>query len=254
MSLSTWDDFKKWWTKSNLHSPAITDAYQHHPVMSAAMDVGNSIISVIHIPSMQYVYTSPNFAEWTGWPESQFKSRGVEFTFSRVHPQDQGGLIEFSKIINARFKDLSNDRKFLFKSFWDYRVKPDEGNYFRLLQQDCALKYNADGTMEELMVFATKIQNVIVDTRQHLRMTDGIENLFYQFDYTSKMVTALPNLTTRELEIAKLIGKSFSLKQIASKLGISFNTVKVHSANMMAKLQVNDSVELVNLLSNFKFI
>jgi two-component system NarL family response regulator len=51
------------------------------------------------------------------------------------------------------------------------------------------------------------------------------------------------NLTTRELEILKILTKGLTNKQIASALGISDNTVRNHVNSIMEKLEVSDRTE-----------
>ena len=257
---TTWVDFKKWWvSKEDLgiihHSNGSSAAlYGSHPLISPAMNVGNCVIAVIDIKSMQYIYTSPNYAEFTGWEEEDFKKGGVQFAFSRLHPNDQIGVTIFSELINNFFKKLTDAEKGYCRSFWDFQIRNNKGEYVKVIQQDCALKYNAEGLIEELLVFVLKIDNVTSTKNQHLRMTCGNKNLFYKFDHKLKTNTQLQLLSDREMQIVKLIAKSKSLKQVAAELNISFNTVKAHSTKMMQKLQVNDALEMVNLLRVWGFI
>ncbi len=55
----------------------------------------------------------------------------------------------------------------------------------------------------------------------------------------------LDSLTERELAILKLIAEGQSSKTIADQLTISKNTVEVHRANLMQKMAVNSSSQLV---------
>ncbi|HAG62207.1 MAG TPA: DNA-binding response regulator [Coxiellaceae bacterium] len=55
----------------------------------------------------------------------------------------------------------------------------------------------------------------------------------------------IDSLTSRELSILKLIAKGQSSKTIADELSISKNTVEVHRANLMQKMGVNSSSQLV---------
>lgn len=54
------------------------------------------------------------------------------------------------------------------------------------------------------------------------------------------------NLTRRQSQIMQLILEACNTREIAEKLGISYNTVKVHVAHLLKKLGVNSRVELVN--------
>lgn len=53
-------------------------------------------------------------------------------------------------------------------------------------------------------------------------------------------------LTERELEILRLIGKGYKYKQVADQLYISLHTVKKHISNIFEKLQVNNRIEALN--------
>lgn len=51
-------------------------------------------------------------------------------------------------------------------------------------------------------------------------------------------------LTNRELEVFELIGRGFSVKQIATRLDISGKTVEAHRDRIKAKLNVGNSLEV----------
>ncbi len=55
----------------------------------------------------------------------------------------------------------------------------------------------------------------------------------------------LSNLTTREIEILKLIALGFSNKEIGEKLFISHRTVDTHRTNLMKKLDVGNIAGLI---------
>lgn len=251
-----WDNFRKWWTKSNVNEPLDPFIrYEHHPVYSALSAINNTVICVIDIPSMKYLYTSPNFSEWTGLEESSYVENGVKFVFGQLHDHDQHGAILFSGIITRYFKGLPDRERKYYKAFWDYRLKNAGGQYTRIVQRDCVLKYDPDGNILELAVFCEKIDNITTGEYQRLRLTNGFQNEFYYYDHhRGKAVAKIENLSKRELQIAQLVARSWPLKNIADELTISFNTVKAHSQNIMKKLKVRTSVEMVTLLRVWGFI
>ena len=59
-----------------------------------------------------------------------------------------------------------------------------------------------------------------------------------------------PHLTDRERQILKLIAEGESNKEIALVLGISPKTVSVHRTNIMSKLGVQNTVELIRFAAN----
>jgi DNA-binding NarL/FixJ family response regulator len=57
--------------------------------------------------------------------------------------------------------------------------------------------------------------------------------------------TSLEALTSREVEVLDLVGQGLSNKDIASALGISLETAKVHVKNILGKLGVSDRTAAV---------
>lgn len=60
----------------------------------------------------------------------------------------------------------------------------------------------------------------------------------------------LDMLTKREFQIFKLIAEGNSITQIAEKLAISPKTVGVHHVNLMRKLQLQNTTQLIRLAIN----
>ena len=55
----------------------------------------------------------------------------------------------------------------------------------------------------------------------------------------------LSKLTSREMEILRLVATGMSAKQIAAQLVLSHRTVQNHVQNTLGKLQLHNRVELV---------
>lgn len=58
----------------------------------------------------------------------------------------------------------------------------------------------------------------------------------------------MTELTTRELEAAKLLSVGLSNREIANAMGISAHTAKFHVANVARKLGVTKRVEITAVL------
>lgn len=73
--------------------------------------------------------------------------------------------------------------------------------------------------------------------------TEVMKTIMQSINNKSKDVAS--PLTARELEVLKLIGKALSGPEIASRLNISVNTVETHRRNILIKLNMKNSLELV---------
>lgn len=59
------------------------------------------------------------------------------------------------------------------------------------------------------------------------------------------MPPPLPRLTLREREVVQLVGEGKTSKDIATMLGMSLKTAETHRSNIMIKLKLHSTVELV---------
>src|SRR6478736_41854 len=74
-------------------------------------------------------------------------------------------------------------------------------------------------------------------------------------EYVAKpVVLPVADITPREKEVLELVAEGYSTKQIADKLSISIRTVESHRINMLMKLEVSNSAELIRKSIQLKLI
>lgn len=93
------------------------------------------------------------------------------------------------------------------------------------------LNYAIKSVLEGRNYFSQRVQEVIVK-----KYTTGVKR---------KPKEPEIKLTSREIEITKLIAEGLTSHQIADKLFISPRTVETHRANLIKKVGVRNSIELV---------
>jgi len=84
---------------------------------------------------------------------------------------------------------------------------------------------------------------------------NDISTIIYQV-YVSKKGTAkiVREFTTREKDIIELCSKGLLAKEIANRLNISVSTVQNHKFNIFRKLNINNTVEMVQYAVKHKII
>jgi len=80
------------------------------------------------------------------------------------------------------------------------------------------------------------------------------EKVLEQFSSLSTALNDLPALTRREKELLRLLEDGFNGPQIAEKLFISQYTVETHRKNLMQKLNVNSTQQLLKLAREKKLV
>ncbi|MFT6868230.1 MAG: DNA-binding NarL/FixJ family response regulator [Cyclobacteriaceae bacterium] len=101
------------------------------------------------------------------------------------------------------------------------------------------------------------------ELKQAIELTSQRKNYFHPkindqvFDYfrgKSSSKTEIQELSQREIEIIKCLADGMNTKAIANSLFISEHTVKTHRRNIMHKLHVKTSAELIKLAMDKEMI
>ena len=66
----------------------------------------------------------------------------------------------------------------------------------------------------------------------------------------SNKAKRLATLTPRRAQVARLVCRGFSNREIAKKLGVAEGTIKIHLYSIYEKLNVHSRIELANALAD----
>ena len=103
--------------------------------------------------------------------------------------------------------------------------------------QSYTLKYNKDHHPDEILVTAFDLTNKIFTEHQLEELVKENRRL------KNKLILNL--LTNREKEIVKLVSMGLSSRQISEEMEISFYTVETHRKNILKKVEIHNSAELI---------
>ena len=139
------------------------------------------------------------------------------------------------------------DVKIVFVSMYD------DDDYLRQAMESGASGYVLKGSPgPELVAAVREVANggTYVNPRMLAKLVD---------DYRGRNRgtgggSQLGSLTTRELEMLKLLAEGQSVKEIATSLGLSIKTVEAHKFNLMRKLDIHNKAQLVQYAIQKKII
>lgn len=91
-----------------------------------------------------------------------------------------------------------------------------------------------------------EIINAIIATSKNERFfCNRVLEVFISKEQSKPGAIPTSELSDREVEILQLIGKGYSTKELATLLHLSRHTIYTHRKNMMKKLGVNSSTDLI---------
>lgn len=225
---------------------------QNNPLLEETLRIRKAALAVINLETMEYLRTFGDPRAVTGWPKEDFEKGGVRFFMSKLPPKDYAGVEKMSALLNSYVAEVDQSRIASFKAFFDFGMVGPDGTLRRVLHESSALKRDSAGNILFLLGLISDISHLKRSGTQHLRLTDGTEDLIFKVDSGTGEYTQLDPLSKRELEIAKLIGQKLSSQEIAQKLFLSAHTVNTHRQNMLRKMDMSDMMELMNFLTVYQ--
>jgi len=122
-----------------------------------------------------------------------------------------------------------------------FKVKGDDNKILSYYFKAHTIKFNKKNQPEEVFVNAINLSERINTEHQLAELVKENKRL--------KNKLALNLLTKREKEIIKLISNGLSSKKIAEELELSFYTVETHRKNILHKIELKNTAELIRFAS-----
>jgi DNA-binding CsgD family transcriptional regulator/PAS domain-containing protein len=240
------------YTANGLHAKESASTYgkflnDSHPVMESLFEKALSYFFMIDFSKMQYVYISKSVSNVLGYSNETFMKGGLDFAAEIIHPEDKSRLVEIHNRLFHFFYSVSLKERKDLKFAFNLRVKRDDGKYIHLLQETVFLDISTDGHPLCDFSTCTDISSHKKDNNLKLNIYKRKLNSFDQvFEFE---VGEQPDLlTNRQIEILNLLSHGFTTNQIAQKLFLSIETVKIHRKNILARTGAKNSTEAVNMI------
>ena len=167
-----------------------------------------------------------------------------------IHPDDIPFVIEAEKMSYEKVKSIGRQHFPQLKTSYCFRMKTATGSYELFHHQALHTLQSESGQILQAVNIHTNIHH-LTQKNPYTVLVSGLEPRrdFHQMHYNKS-----PNviggdfvkLTQRETEILSLIARGYSGSEIAKNICISEHTVKSHRRNIIAKMRVRNTKELIS--------
>ncbi len=174
---------------------------------------------------------------------SEISSSDEDFLYQRMKPDDLVDLRMLEYEFFKHVESLPSDRRLSPRAVSLVSMRGADGRWQTIEKSTQMLRLAPDGALWLVLCcydmpmherIGLGINPMIVDS------SDGTIHAYHFEDRRGHL------LSEREKEVLRLIKEGQLSKEIASRLGLSINTVNRHRQNILEKLAVNNSMEAVN--------
>ena len=210
----------------------------------------STFFCVTNTQTLSFEYISKNYNSCLGLKPEELLEKGMRYFWSRIHPEDLENwlkalnqLMEFT-LGNIKIKDRQNANY-----TWNYRFKNADGIYVNIVQNTTPLAFDSQEKpiigLAHYTVLDPGIKLEISASAKLLNDKQEYETIYFN-TYSQKLLNG--GISNRERDVIRLLIKNYSSKEISAKLNISPHTVDTHRRNILKKLNISSTGELIGML------
>ena len=210
----------------------------------------STFFCVTNTQTLSFEYISKNYNSCLGLKPEELLEKGMRYLWSRIHPEDLENwlkalnqLMEFT-LGNIKIKDRQNANY-----TWNYRFKNADGIYVNIVQNTTPLAFDSQEKpiigLAHYTVLDPGIKLEISASAKLLNDKQEYETIYFN-TYSQKLLNG--GISNRERDVIRLLIQNYSSKEISAKLNISPHTVDTHRRNILKKLNISSTGELIGML------
>ncbi len=196
-----------------------------------------------------FEYISKNAVHTLGIDTIKMYEQGVPYWLSHFHPSEIETWVKtLADLMEYTMLKIEPDKRERLNYQWNFRLKTSSGKYLNLVENQVPLYFDEFGKpiigIGHLNVIGEEEELPIKASIKILNENNEYETIYHR-NYSQ---LALPeNLSNREKDVISLLVMNKTSKEISEKLCISRHTVDTHRRNILQKLNINTTQELVTL-------
>ena len=216
----------------------------------------STFFCITNTQDLTFEYISKNLIACLGMDRNDLKAKGMRYFWSRMHPDDlEQWLQALNELMSFTLSNISLEERGKMSYTWNYRFKNNKDEYVNIIQNTTPLEFDSEDKpiigLAHYTVLSPEIKLQICASAKLLNSHNEYETVYFN-NFSQKLLS--DGVSNRERDIIRLLVLNYSSKQIAEKLSISSNTVDTHRRNILKKLNIASTGELIGMLKMNKNI
>ena len=238
------------------YSPSLEKHIEKIIELDAFLPYSSTFFCITNTQALSFEYVSKNFKTFLGLDKGILETQGMKYFWSRIHPDDlEQWLKALNELMNFTLAEIDLQDRVRMSYTWNYRFKNSKDKYVNIIQNTTPLEFDIDEKpiigLAHYTVINAELEMPVCASAKYLNDNDEYDTVYYN-NFSQKLLA--DGISNRERDIIRLLALNFTSKQIAEKLNISSNTVDTHRRNILKKLNITSTGELISMLKMKKMI
>ena len=216
----------------------------------------STFFCITNTQNLTFEYISKNMSACLGLDKRLFEEQGMRGFWSRMHPDDlDSWLLALNDLMKFTLREISVKDRNKMSYTWNYRLKNSNDEYVNIIQNTTPLEFDSKNKpiigLAHYTVLHPDINMQICASAKMLNSNNEYETKYFN-NFSQKLLTN--GISNRERDIIRLLVLNNSSKEIAKRLNISPNTVDTHRRNILKKLNITSTGELIGMMRTNDFL
>ncbi|WP_166966207.1 response regulator transcription factor [Yeosuana marina] len=236
-------------------NPSLEDHINKIIELDAYLPYSSTFFCITNTQNLTFEYISKNMFSCLGLDEGLMKTQGMRYFWSRMHPEDvEHWLNALNELMNFTLTEITFEERKRMSYTWNYRIKNAHNVYVNVIQNTTPLEFDLHDKpiigLAHYTVLDSKINLQVSATAKLLNENKEYETKYFN-NFSQKLLS--DGLSNRERDVVRLLILNLSSKDIAERLNISSNTVDTHRRNILKKLNISSTGELIGMIRTNNF-
>ncbi|MBR9914018.1 MAG: PAS domain-containing protein [Algicola sp.] len=225
--------------------------------LDKVLPYSSTFFCVTNTQDLTFEFISKNFTACLGLDAQEMTVKGMRYFWSRIHPDDiEGWLSALNQLMEFTLGEMSEEHRKRANYTWNFRFKNADDVYVNIVQNTTPLVFDSEGKpiigLAHYTVLDSQIRMDITASAKLLNEHNEYKTVYFN-NFSQKLLSDI--VSNRERDIIRLLILDYSSKVISEKLNISPHTVDTHRRNILKKLNISSTGELIGMLkSNQNFL
>lgn len=218
--------------------------------LDAYLPYSSTFFCITNTQKLTFEYVSKNYQSCLGLDANKLLKEGMRYFWSRIHPIDVEQWLEsLNELMRFTMSEIPLERRKLMSYTWNYRFKNRDDEYVNIIQNTTPLEFDTDMKpiigLAHYTVVDSGLKFPITASAKVLNEQNEYETIYFN-NFSQKLLS--DTLSNRERDIIRLLVLKNTSREIADKLNISSNTVDTHRRNILRKLNIGSTGELIGMI------
>jgi DNA-binding CsgD family transcriptional regulator len=174
----------------------------------------------------------------------------MKYFWSRIHQEDVEQWLEsLNELMRFTLGDVPIGSRKLMSYTWNYRFKNGDDEYVNIIQNTTPLEFDSEMKpiigLAHYTVLDASLEFPISASAKVLNKQNEYETIYFN-SFSQKLLS--DGITNRERDVIRLLVLKKTSREIGEKLNISSNTVDTHRRNILKKLNISSTGELIGMI------